>query len=385
MRPLSTWLLPALLPLLLPPPQAAVVAALTAEPQPARACFPLLPPGVHAGVNGPGTTPKMAAAYSAIVKSGGDLAQIGVTWADVEPTKGQYDFSGLLSSLQWAQSQGQHAIVGVNAINTNVLSIPKDLLSKDGKNLRFGLTWSSPEIVQRYSLMVDQAARIAQLGGAVHFSVGNEVDGVLSSNKAMQYPFAEFIVYAKAAVTKATSAEMSVGVSYTWDAWKALRAVKAPWLDIMNNVTDGILLTWYPLQSNFSVMPPSVGADYFNEMVATLPDGKCVIQQELGYPSGYNNASSTDGSSPAAQAAFYAAALSGAKNLEPDAKRKLRGVMPFDLSDWTPATCEYFSQYYKVSSPAFVEYLCTLGITAADGTGKPALDVVEQGIRSLRT
>eukprot|EP01051_Picozoa_sp_SAG22_P000955 SAG22_NODE_31_length_27697_cov_7.384376_26_plen_138_part_01 len=138
--------------------------------------------------------------------------------------------------------------MGVNAINTNVISIPKDLLSADGKKLRLGLTWASPEIVQRYSLMVDQAARIAQLGGAVHFSVGNEVDAVLSSNTAMQYPFAEFIVYAKAAVTKATSADMSVGVSYTWDAWKQLRATRAPWLDIMNNVTDGILLTWYPLQ-----------------------------------------------------------------------------------------------------------------------------------------
>lgn len=133
----------------------------------AAACFPLLPPGVHAGVNGPGTTPKMAAAFSAIVKSGGDLAQIGVTWADVEPKKGEYDFSGLLSSLQWAQSQGQHAIVGVNAINTDVLSIPKDLLSTDGKRLRLGLTWASPEIVQRYALMVDQAARIAQLGMSV--------------------------------------------------------------------------------------------------------------------------------------------------------------------------------------------------------------------------
>eukprot|EP01044_Picomonas_judraskeda_P009876 COSAG03_NODE_1235_length_4502_cov_2.986373_3_plen_204_part_00 len=201
----------------------------------------------------------------------------------------------------------------------------------------------------------------------------------------MQYPFAEFIVYAKAAVTKATSADMSVGVSYTWDAWKALRAAKAPWLEVLNNVTDGVLLTWYPLQSNFSVMPPSAGATYFSEMIATLPDEKCVIQQELGYPSGFNNASSTDGSSPAAQAAFYAAALSGAAGLKPEAKRKLRGVMPFDLSDWPAATCEYFAQYYKISSPAFLEYLCTLGITEADGTGKPALDVVEQGIRALTT
>jgi hypothetical protein len=77
-------------------------------------CFPMLPDGVHAGINGgPGLPTKMAAAYDGIVKAGGDLAQIGVTWADVEPTKGMYDFSGLLGELQWAQSQGQHSVVGV--------------------------------------------------------------------------------------------------------------------------------------------------------------------------------------------------------------------------------------------------------------------------------
>ena len=77
-------------------------------------CFPMLPDGVHAGINGgPGLPTKMAAAYDGIIKAGGDLAQIGVTWADVEPTKGMYDFSGLLGELQWAQSQGQHSVVGV--------------------------------------------------------------------------------------------------------------------------------------------------------------------------------------------------------------------------------------------------------------------------------
>eukprot|EP01051_Picozoa_sp_SAG22_P000954 SAG22_NODE_31_length_27697_cov_7.384376_25_plen_117_part_00 len=98
----------SLLALALPPPSSASSSAAPAQSEPMLAsgasCFPLLPAGVHAGVNGPGATPKMAAAYSAIVKSGGDLAQIGVTWADVEPRKGEYNFGGLLGSLQWAQS-----------------------------------------------------------------------------------------------------------------------------------------------------------------------------------------------------------------------------------------------------------------------------------------
>ena len=102
------------------------VSASSSQATPAS-CFPLLPPGTHAGINGgPGLSPKMAAAFAGIVKSGGDLAQIGVTWADVEPKKGEYDFSGLLASLEWAQSQNQHSIVGVRKsflIGANKLSL----------------------------------------------------------------------------------------------------------------------------------------------------------------------------------------------------------------------------------------------------------------------
>ena len=327
-------------------PAAPLVLPLVLPAGPAS-CFPLLPPGTHAGVNGgPDLDAGGAAAYAGIVASGGDLAQIGVTWADVEPAKGRFDFTGLLGSLEWAKDQGQHAVVGVNVINTNVLSIPSDLLNPlDKSKLRRGLTWASPELIQRFALVLEQAARIAYLGGAVHFSVGNEVDAVLAGNTAMQYPFAEFCVYAKTIIANITSPSLSVGVSYTWDGFQAARSAKAAWLDIMLNVTDGVLLTWYPLQSNFSVLPPQVGGGYWASALAAVPADKCVIQQELGYPSGYGNASSVDGSSSATQASFFSAVLGAAAALPPAEAARLRGVLPFDLQDWSQATCEHFAEY----------------------------------------
>ena len=99
-------------------------------------------------------------------------------------------------------------------------------------------------------------------------------------------------------------------------------------------------------------MPPSVGASYFSEMIATLPEGKCVIQQELGYPSGYGNSSSTDGSSPAAQAAFFAAALEAAAALTPPAQQKLRGVMPFDLGEHSDSSIIDHLTFYPIAFAA---------------------------------
>jgi hypothetical protein len=276
-------------------------------------------------------------------------------------------------------------VVGINAINTNVLSIPSDLLDAfDKTKLRGGLTWASPELVSRFVTMLEEGARIAHLGGAFHLSIGNEVDAILGNQPAMQYPFAELCVYAKAAIANITSPDMSVGVSYTWDGFRAARAAKASWLDIMLNVTDGVLLTWYPLLGNFSVMPPEAGSSYFSAALAAVPEGKCIIQQELGYPSGYGNASSVDGSSDAAQAEFFRNAFASVQALPPTSRQRLRGVLPFDLTDWSQATCEMFAKYYKISSPAFLEYLCSLGVVQADGTAKPALGAVEDGIKDLR-
>ena len=130
-------------------------------------------------------------------------------------------------------------------------------------------------------------------------------------------------------------------------------------------------MTYYPLGPAAHVVTDAAAvARAVNGALSALPPGACVVFQEFGCPSGYNNASSTDGSSDAVQAAFirdFRALLTAAA-----AKRPVRAASLYQLVDMAPADCEGLARYYNVSEPAFVEYLCTLGAVRTDGTPKPA-------------
>ena len=91
-------------------------------------------------------------------------------------------------------------------------------------------------------------------------------------------------------------------------------------------------------------------------------------------PSGYGNASSVDGGSEALQAAFLRGFRSVlAEAAAPPSSRELRAASLFQLVD--DADCAAEAAYYNGSAaPAFVEYLCTLGLARANGTAKPAFE-----------
>jgi len=50
--------------------------------------------------------------------------------------------------------------------------------------------------------------------------------------------------------------------------------------------------------------------------------------------------------------------------------------------DIPPSVCAQLEKYYRVQIPAFVEYLCTLGVVDIDGNAKAGLQAVLDGIHS---
>jgi len=52
------------------------------------------------------------------------------------------------------------------------------------------------------------------------------------------------------------------------------------------------------------------------------------------------------------------------------------------LVDIPPSVCAQLEKYYRVQIPAFVEYLCTLGVVDIDGNAKAGLQAVLDGIHS---
>jgi hypothetical protein len=178
-----------------------------------------------------------------------------------------------------------------------------------------------------------------------------------------------------------TTAALSVGVTFTSGGLRSFASMGsgAPeWFTSLVTISDGIPVTYYPLQANFSVSSVGRAVLDINSTVTALQSlGHCVLFQELGCPSGFMNSSSVDGSSGALQAAFFNASLTLLLDAASSGIAQVAGVAVLSLVDWSPASCAYYQQYYRITSLAFLEYLCTLGLMTGDGLAKPALQVLQ--------
>ena len=339
----------------------------------ARGCLPLAPPGTLLGAAFGGSADAATnARYLQTLAAGARLAQVSITWETLEPQPGVIDAGALVQSLLGVRRLGLTPIVNIAAIDTNNVGVPADLASPtDPTALAPGLTWASPVVVNRFALALQTLAPIAAYYGAPYLGLGNEVDVNLGAHPASAYAFVELVDVMAQWVRNVTSPDMAVGVTLTVGGVNAWGGSPPAWFGALAQVADTTPLTYYPLSGAFDVLPPSVVAGALAAAVAALPADWCVILQEYGYPAGYNNASSTDGSSYALQAAFVDAAFDAFGALNGTTGR-LRGASFCFFADVPPAECAALARYYNVSAPAFLEYLCTLGLVADGGAPKPA-------------
>ena len=147
------------------------------------------------------------------------------------------------------------------------------------------------------------------------------------------------------------------------------------WLTSLFEICDVTPLTYYPLQSNFSVLADWATINStLHAAISALPPTACILFQELGCPSGYGNASSTDGSSQVIQADFFAKAVTELRRVGDHSSRPLRGLSAYTFMDPPPSQCVAEAAYYNITNLSFIEYLCTLGLVTADGAPKAAFE-----------
>jgi len=343
--------------------------------------LPLLRPGLTVGAQysrpaGAAAAARADALYGALVARGGALTQLSLPWADIEGPTGGPNFVLVAEILAGVRAKGLVPLFQIAAIDTEHASVPADLADPaDPTRLRAGLHWNSTELIDRYAALLEVVAPLAVFSGAPYIGVGNEVSVNLLLHPETGYEFAEFAFTMRAFVQQLTSRAVGVGVTLTVGdvgGW-APPAAPPAWGAALLALSDATPLTYYPLRADATVETSAAAiARAVGDALAALPAGACAIFQEIGMPSGYNNASSVDGSSDAKQAAFFGVIRHVLD--EANATRPLRAVSLYQLVDMADSDCEAFAKYYNASEPAFIEYLCTLGVVKADGTQKAGFD-----------
>lgn len=302
----------------------------------------------------PGAVAKAQAACMATI-------HISISWNNLHPDTLSWNANVLthldLINLYFA-SIGVKVELQIGPVNTVVDQSPAELV---------GLPYNDPRVVRDMQRTLDTV--FAHFSGVqlAALNISNESDVLWGTDAALYSQFGQFMQevapHAKAAYFASHGDTLSVGTTFTWAG--LTDPLRAPLCQIANAASDHISATYYGIQNDFTVKPPTDVIADMDLLMAMQPNPQPVRLAEIGYPT-----SSTCVSSDELQVQFVQAAFTA---WDQHAYR-MKYMGWFLLTDWDSATVDTLGAYYGISSPVFLEYLRTLGLRTNPGSGtdKPA-------------
>ena len=295
-------------------------------------------------------------AFQMTLDAGATGQFVSFRWSELEPRRGQYNLSKLeefRGAMQTAATYNLTQLVGLQIINTVSREVPAELVNT---------AWDDPAMISALEDLLDQLLPIMAQEVA-YLSIGNEVDvyfagGHSDELDAYQALFANLHDY-----VQQRSPHIKTGMTITASGWLGSNSQQL--LDL-NQQADVLITTYYPLNTDFTVQPPTAPAAAFADLVA-LAGSRSLILQEVGYPSATGN-----GSSENQQAEFIHQTLSAWR----DHQNRIPFLNLFLLHDFSTALVNELVSYYGESDPRFRSYLDSLGLRHRDNTDKPAWQAV---------
>ena len=287
-------------------------------------------------------------------------------WSSIEPTAGTFDAAYIAQTLDiidiYHPAFGIKAELQLAPINTTQREVPADLAN---------VSWDSPQMISRFKTFLDTIfAHIPNLELAA-LNIGNESDIYFANDLSQYATFTTFLdsitPYAKQLYFNLHGSDLKVGTTLTHEGLTSILSYNFCQGLVANR--DILSVTYYPLDYDYSMKPPSTVAGDFSALVTLFPDtAQPIYFVECGY------ASSDSISSEALQAQFYQNVFT-----EWDAHYdRIKYLTIFKTNDWSQAEVDTLVSYYGLIDPNFREYLLTLGVRTWDGNGtaKLAYDVI---------
>ncbi|MGE3799941.1 MAG: hypothetical protein AB7H80_02860 [Candidatus Kapaibacterium sp.] len=291
--------------------------------------------------------------YDAVVNRansvGANTFSLSIGWDDLETAPGIYNPAIDLLAIANAYYPTRSASVAlmIGPIDTNNDRFPSDLKGKP---------FDDSAVVNRYKRLLDYIfSKIPDLDLAV-LAIGNEVDVFLGNDVEAWATYQRFFKET-ASYARQLRPGLKVGVKVTLAGLRGTREKQAR---ILNEKSDVILTTHYPLNGDFTVQDPSVISADFNQVVELYPN-RSIWFMELGYPS-----SPVCNSSEEKQGEFIREVFSAWDKHREEINYISFGIM----SDRSQEAVEEFARYYGLNDQIFLEYLRTLGLRTYPNGGE---------------
>jgi hypothetical protein len=299
----------------------------------------------------------LMAAVRTARQAGSGVMTLSLPWDEVETSPGQYGARQpwLPQINQYFPSISLPVALSITPIDVNNDHRPADLRGKP---------WDDPAAIARFNGMLDWVLGQVPDLSIVCVSLGNEVESVLKSDAAQWGQYERFFA-ATAAHARKLRPGLVVGCKL---GSKVLlpggeKAVLG-YARALNSHADAVLVTYYPIQNDFTVKDPAVvHADM--RALCTAYEGRPIYMLEAGYPS-----SAVCGGSEERQAEFVRQLFSAWD----EHAAQVRLVCYFCLTELGPADLAKYQAYFGGHTAKFAGFLGTLGLRTWPGEGqdKPA-------------
>ncbi len=291
-----------------------------------------------------------------------EATHLFMAWNDLETTSGIFNDTGrntLKIMNIYYPTAGTPVEFQFAPLNTLFKSVPTDLQS---------VSFNSPVMISRFKNVMDTVFKYIPNLDLTALNIGNECDIVLGvdSNKYNEYKeFLDSVIpYVKQKYFALHASNLKIGTTLTHHGLVATSTKNL--CKKLNKNLDIVAVTYYPLNSDFTMKNPSVVPGDFSALVAEYSDtNQPIYFVECGFSS-----SDTCNSNDLLQAKFYENVFTAWDTHY--ANIKLLTV--FKLVDWSQADANKLSVDYGILDNKFIEYLRTLGVRtwAGNGTSKPA-------------
>ena len=287
---------------------------------------------------------------------------LGVSWDEMEPSPGVYNFSSLQDTITRSKLANRSLeLFNVRVIDTTDKPLPTDLLN---------LPMDSEETKQRAKELFQALAPVLTDGNVKRVEFGNEIDIYFLYHPEEAMNFAWLFWLTKQEFKKIMP-NVPFGMSVTFEQIKKpeIQAALKPIIQL----GDFVAFTYYPINERFVVRNPYTAISDIKTM-RKIAEGfgfSEAILQEVGYPS-----SRTCRSSERMQKNFYKYAL---REIKANAD-----FFPFAcffiMCDYPQWFVDQFGGYYGIDDKAFLEYLKTVGTIDENGNPKDSWNFLKKNL-----
>jgi len=312
-----------------------------------------------------------ATAYQQAMNMGVREVSVSLDWELLEPTVGTYDntLPDIINSFYPLQLADTTLVI--RPLDTPGPRLPGELA---------GLPYDNAAVITAFeNFLFNLHSKLLNLnasGKLTRIQIGNEIDAYLGSDAVKWAQWQTFFNAAKTKINSLWGSGVEVSSVVQFSALKNA-SVRTQYLNALASM-DSATLTYYPLNADFTMRPPTTVATDFDFIISTIAN-KPIVFQECGYPS-----STINNSSEALQADFISAVFE-AWDTHRDRIELIDFTWQYDVSQNTVEQWVIdFGMSGNANENAFRSYLATLGFSNFDSSEKPALQRIKDEFTKRR-